>query len=86
MSELPFKPAEYFHPGELIRDELEARGWGNEEFAKKVGLSVEDALDLLHGRRNISRALAKRLALVFEQTTMFFMNIQATYDKGMLLP
>jgi hypothetical protein len=31
-----FKPAEVFHPGEFLRDELSARGWTQGDLAKVI--------------------------------------------------
>jgi len=61
------KPAEVFPPGEYIKDELDARGWSQAEFAE------------IHGKRAISPETAKEIAAAFGSTPELWMNLESAY-------
>ena len=48
------RPAEVFHPGEYIRDELDARGWTQEDFAKIINRPLKTLNGILTGRIRIT--------------------------------
>ena len=50
------------HPGEVVKDELEARGISQCRFAARVGMSYSVLNEILNGRRPITTTSA----LVFE--------------------
>jgi len=67
-------------PGEIIRDELEARGWTQRDLAYVLGVP-EQAVNLIAaGKRGISADMAKALADAFGVPAEFFMNLQRAYD------
>ena len=48
-------------PGDVVREELEARGWTQQEFADILGRSRQLVSSFLHGRSNLTFDLAYRL-------------------------
>ena len=50
-----FRP---FHPGELVKEELECRGIKQKDFAKKFGLSYSALNEILNAKRPISTEFA----------------------------
>ena len=54
MSGHTFTPAEVFHPGEYLRDELEARGWTQTQFAKIVGQPVQLVNGIINGKTAVT--------------------------------
>ena len=50
------------HPGEVLKDELEARGISQRELADTIGLTYSVVNEILNGRR----ALTAKTALMFE--------------------
>ena len=50
------------HPGEVIKDELEARGISQRAFAENIGMAYSVLNELLNGRRPLSTTSA----LMFE--------------------
>lgn len=50
------------HPGEVLKDEIEARGITQRQFAESVGLTYSVVNEILNGRRS----LTAKTALMFE--------------------
>lgn len=68
------------HPGEIIKEELEARSILKKNFAKQIGIQPTHLSDLLNGKRNVSA----KLALILEQQlgidAEFWLRVQMAYD------
>lgn len=73
-------PAEAFAPGELLREELEARGWSQAEFAEIIGRPVRTINEIIAGKRGISPQTAKAFAAAFGTSPQFWMNLDAAYQ------
>jgi len=73
-------PAIPTHPGEIIKDELEARGISQRAFAQSVGMSYSVLNEIL----NAHRALTTNTALMFEAALDLpadvLMSIQTKYN------
>lgn len=68
------------HPGESIRESVEAENWTVTECAKRLGTSRENLSRLLNGRIGISPALALALERIGWSNADFWMRLQAAYD------
>jgi addiction module HigA family antidote len=68
------------HPGEIVKDELEARGLSQREIAAKVGVSYTTFNDILNAHRPLTAATALLLeaALGIEADTL--MRLQFKYN------
>lgn len=68
------------HPGEILKDELEARGISQRKLAESIGMSYSVLNEILNGRRAISTTSA----LVFEASLNVpadaLMRMQLKYD------
>lgn len=73
-------PAEVFHPGEFLRDELEARGWTQTEFAGLIRRSPRVVNEIIAGKRGISPGTAKLMAAAIGTTPQFWMNLDTAYQ------
>jgi HTH-type transcriptional regulator/antitoxin HigA len=73
-------PAEVFHPGEFLRDELEARGWTQTEFAELIRRSPRVVNEIIAGKRGISPGTAKLIAAALGTTPQFWMNLDSAYQ------
>lgn len=73
-------PGDVFHPGEIIRDELEARDMSQQDLADKVGMSKSEISLLLHGHRNITPMIAVLLERALGIDAEIWMNLQVKYD------
>lgn len=73
-------PAEVFAPGEFLRDELEARGWTQTEFAEIIGRSTRLINEIIAGKRGITPATAKELGAALGTSAIFWLNLEASYQ------
>ena len=68
------------HPGEIIKEELEARAILKKDFAKQIGMQPTHFSDLLKGKRHVSA----KLAIILEQElgidAEFWLRVQMAYD------
>ncbi len=71
--------AEAFPPGEFIREELEARGWNQQDLADILGRTPTVVSQILTGKREITPELAKLLGDAFDVDAQFFMNLESSY-------
>jgi len=72
-------PAEVFPPGELLRAEIEARGWTQSEFAEIIGRSLTSVSNLVNAKATITPATAKLLAAALGTDDTYWMNLDANY-------
>ncbi len=74
------KPAEVFPPGEFLRDELEARGWTQTDFAEIIGRPVALVSEIVNARRRITPATAKEIGAALGTSAIVWMNLDAAYQ------
>jgi HTH-type transcriptional regulator / antitoxin HigA len=68
------------HPGEFVREELEARGWSQRDLAYILGVP-EQAINLItSGKRGLSPEMAKQLGTAFDVSADYFANLQKAYE------
>lgn len=79
-------PAEAFSPGEYLRDELEARGWTQTEFAEIIGRPPRLVSELIAGKRGITPDTAADIAAAFGTSAQLWMNLDAAYQLSKLAP
>jgi HTH-type transcriptional regulator/antitoxin HigA len=79
-------PAEVFPPGEFLRDELEARGWSQTEFAEIVGREHRVVNELILGKRAVTPETAKELAAALGTSAQFWMNLESAYQLSKAAP
>jgi HTH-type transcriptional regulator/antitoxin HigA len=75
-----FKPAEVFHPGEILRDELEARGWTQRDFARIVDRPLQAVNEIVLGKKRITAETAKAIGVALGTGPRIWINLQTTYD------
>ena len=68
------------HPGETISDILDDRNMTQKELAQRANVSEVLLNDVIHGKKNISKRLAKRLEYALDIPSSFWLNLQANYD------
>jgi len=68
------------HPGEILRDELEARKMSGNALAKALGVDAPRINDILRLRRAVSPETAVRLAAYFGGSPIVWLRLQADYD------
>lgn len=75
MSNLPIRT-----PGQLVREAMEAKGWGERDLAFAIGIAPGPINQILHDRRSISLAMAKALGAALDRPAEEFARAQAEYD------
>jgi HTH-type transcriptional regulator/antitoxin HigA len=68
------------HPGEFIKEELEAREWSQRDLACILGCPEQALAAIINGKRGITSDMAKALSLAFEVSPELFTNFQQAYD------
>ena len=70
------------HPGEFVREELDARGWSQRDLAYILGMP-EQAVNLIaSGKRGISPEMARALGKAFDVSAEYFANLQQAYEMA----
>jgi HTH-type transcriptional regulator / antitoxin HigA len=72
-------PAEVFQPGEYLRDELQARGWTQGDFARIIGRPVPVVNEIINGRKRITVETAKAIGLALGTGPELWLNLETTY-------
>ncbi len=68
------------HPGEILRDEIEALDLSANALSKALGVPVNRVTMILNGQRGVSADTALRLARYFGTTPQLWMNLQKTWE------
>jgi HTH-type transcriptional regulator/antitoxin HigA len=72
-------PAEGFLPGDLIKEELEERGWAQEDLAEILGRTNTAVNEIITGKRGITVETAKGLGEAFNTGAQFWLNMESAY-------
>lgn len=75
-----FKPAEVFHPGEILREELEARNWSQVQFARIIGRPLQAVNEIVNGHKRITATTAKAIGAALNTSAELWVNLQTSYD------
>ena len=73
-------PAFAIHPGEHIKDEIEARALNQKEFALQMGVSIDTLNQLFKGKRDITPELAQNLENALGIKAEFWLNLQMDFE------
>lgn len=68
------------HPGVALKKELRERGITQKSFATRIGILPPNLSEIVRGRRNISKQLAKKIATALDMSSVYWENLQAKYD------
>jgi antitoxin HigA-1 len=68
------------HPGETLRDDLEALGMSAAELSRQISVPVNRITQILNGTRAITGDTALRLGHFFSTSPEFWINLQKLYD------
>ena len=68
------------HPGEILRDELDALALSAKALSKALGVPVNRVTTILNGQRGVSADTALRLARYFGTTPQLWLNLQKTWE------
>ena len=70
------------HPGEFIREEIEARGWSQRDLSYILGMPEQAVNVIIAGKRGISPEMAGALGKAFDVSPEYFANLQQAYEMA----
>jgi antitoxin HigA-1 len=68
------------HPGDILKDEVEARGLSANALAIALRTPSGRVTDILNRKRGVSPETAMRLARYFGNSARFWLNLQTAYE------
>lgn len=79
-----YKEIMAFHPGYYLSEIIESMGISQAEFATRMGTTPKTLSQLINGKANISKDLAKKLSIMLGTGVEVWQNLQNTYDKKII--
>ena len=73
------KPFINIGPGEVIKEDLEALNWTQEDLSKIVGMSAKAVNEIIKNKTSITFETARLLGKAFGQSPQFWMNLDTAY-------
>lgn len=73
-------PSEPIHPGEMLKDELQARGISQRKFAALIGVSYSVLNEVLNGKRPITTEYALKIEAATGTKAYVWVNMQTAYN------
>lgn len=73
-------PALAIHPGEMLKDELDARDIRQNDFAKLIGYKATQLNEIIKGKRDINADFALLIGKALHMEPTFWMGLQNQYD------
>lgn len=70
----------YFHPGEMLQEEVEERKLKKAELASQIGILPGHLSELFKGKRNINARLAVKLEKALGISAEYWIGLQSAYD------
>lgn len=83
MATKAYEPRFAVHPGNFLKDEIEARGMTQAEFAERTGISPKVLSQVLNEIASLQPWMAIRMEAAFGMPAEVWMNLQSTYDETM---
>ncbi len=79
MTDNATSPAEVFPPGEFIREELEARGWTQEDLSRILDRPIKTVNQIITAKKQITPDTAVELSQAFGTSAEFWLNLESAY-------
>lgn len=73
-------PALAIHPGEMLKDELDARNIKQNDFAKLIGYKATQLNEIIKGKRDINADFALLIGQALQMEPTFWMGLQNQFD------
>lgn len=74
------RPVEVFSPGDILKEELEERGWTQNDLAAIIGRHETSVHEIIVGKRGVSPETARALAAALGTSAELWMNLDAAYQ------
>src|SRR6185437_1552070 len=79
-------PAEVFPAGEFLRDELEARGWRQAEFAEIIGREPRLVNEIILAKRAVTPETAIALGAALGTSAQLWLDLESAYQLSKAIP
>lgn len=79
-----YKDIVAFHPGYYVADMIEDMGISQAEFATRMGTTAKTLSNLVNGQINLSKDLAKKMAVMLGTGPEVWLNLQRVYDQKLI--
>ncbi|RYE36954.1 MAG: addiction module antidote protein, HigA family, partial [Sphingobacteriales bacterium] len=73
-------PAMAIHPGEILKDELEARDIKQKDFAELIGIAPTQLNEVLKGKRSLNTELSLLIGAALKMDPVIWQNLQNKYE------
>lgn len=73
------KPFMNIGPGDFIQEELDERGWRQEDLADIIGMSHKTVNQIIKNRQSITPETARLLSKAFGQSPQYWLNLDSIY-------
>lgn len=73
-------PSEPIHPGEMLKDELQARNISQRKFAALIGVSYSVLNEVINGKRSVTTEYALKIEAATGIKAYIWLNMQAAYN------
>src|SRR5687767_14277918 len=74
------EPAEVFPPGDFLKEELDERGWSQQELADILDRPPRLISEIIGGKRAITPETAIGLSEAFDTSADYWMNLESQYQ------
>lgn len=73
------RPARAVKPGNILRRELEARGWTQKAFAQVIGRPAQMVNEIISGKKSITPETALLFSAAFGASSELWLNLESSY-------
>ena len=73
------KPARAIKPGNILKEELEVRGWTQKEFAEIIGRPPQAISEIINGKKSITAQTAVLFAAALDTSPELWLNLESSY-------
>lgn len=77
------KPARAVKPGDILREELDERGWTQKDFAEIIGRPVQVVNEVISGKKSITPETACLIAAALSTSPQLWLNLESSYRLWM---
>lgn len=76
-------PYKVIHPSEILKEELQARGIKQKDFAAAIGIQPSNFNAIINGKKNITKSIAEKIAENLGGITAdFWIKVQKAYNES----
>jgi HTH-type transcriptional regulator / antitoxin HigA len=76
------EPTAVPHPGEIVVEYLDFRGWSQRDLARRTGLTPKTVSEICNGKAPITPPTALALEKVFQRPAHLWLNLQRQFDEA----